>query len=421
MSDLQHYCSACLTSLVGAEGRCPRAGCERPRPRGGWPRFFAPGEVVGERYSIRGKLGAGGAGVTYRAVDLGAAHAGRVVALKVLHQDRAHGVLRERLRLEGQVLRRLDHPHVVAFRDLRVDGPPPYWVATDWVPGGTLDRRVRYGGPLGLDDALELGRQLALGLAHAHAAGIVHRDLKPANVLIQSFEPLHARIVDYGIARAPRDADYAPRAPLTVLGGFVGTPEYAAPEQLRGEADVGPAADVFALGVLLHDAAGGAPIRTSLRQVALDPDRLYDEGTRVRREPLSARFGDGAWEVLDEAIGLLVALDPRHRPTATRVAEVFAQARIARGSAPSPVAAPLEIGAPAGTADRPPEVRVADLARWRPAPLTAPGAAPPRPPPAPDAPATLLGWRPTEVELGGGNGRPEPLPGRGPARWRPPR
>ncbi len=319
-----HYCSACLMSLLGPEERCVRSTCGKPRPPSGWPQVRPAGEVIQQRYRLVRELGRGGAGVTYLAHDLTAPKS-PPIALKILHEDRASGVQRERLRLEGNVLLRLRHPHIVEFRDLYVDGTPPYWLATTYVPSFTLARRLGEG-PLDPFATLELGRQLASALEHAHHLGVVHRDLKPANILLKEGIPMFAQIVDFGIARAREGSDFAPRSPLTQLGSFLGTPEYAAPEQILAEGTVGPAADLFSLGVVLHVSAGGDPIRASLRQARGGGDS-WRVKAKVTRNPLrpDPRFV-GATRVLNELIGNLLAEHPDDRPTAPQVVSLCREA-----------------------------------------------------------------------------------------------
>ena len=282
----------------------------------GWPGFFKFGEIIDERYRIEEILGAGGAGVTYRCVDM---LCGEETALKILHADRERGTLANRLLIEGECLELLEHEHIVPFRALRIVGQGPYYLATLHMRGGSLDRQVKRHGPLSPAGTLELGRQLALALDFVHAGGIVHRDLKPANVLLEvsdSDAPV-ARLADFGIARLYRD----PRpilGGLTRTGAFIGTPEYAAPEQIRGEQGVGPAADAFAFGALLHFTASGTPL---LRRDAISDwdefrQRRWDPSMRPRlSDVVEAADDDAAADLalLDDVIDTLMHPTPRQR------------------------------------------------------------------------------------------------------------
>jgi serine/threonine protein kinase len=216
-------------------------------------------ELIDERFLVTEILGAGGAGITYRCIDC---HENTDVALKVLHDDRRHGVLANRLAIEGELLELLDHPHIVPFEGLRIVGEGPIYLATKYMPGGSLEGRLRKGGGLPARTVRRLGRQIALALEFIHSQGIVHRDLKPGNVLIEvpDEESLMVRLGDFGIARVFRGQQMHGAFNLTRTGVFIGTPEYAAPEQIRGEKGIGPAADAFALGALLHYAASVEPL-----------------------------------------------------------------------------------------------------------------------------------------------------------------
>lgn len=353
----QHYCSYCLRYIEPEEDLCPRLSCGKTRPTSGWPNFFEPGENIDGRFRIRRRIGAGGAGVTYRAIDLAAddpEH--RDVALKVLHQDRGQGMLQDRLRLEGVVLRRLDHPNVVSFRELKVDGEEPYYLATGFAPGGGLDEMLRRHGRLASRTVLQVGAQIARALAAAHAIGVTHRDLKPSNILVLDPDefPIRIRVADWGIARA--QPEFLPRRHVTIQGGFVGTPEFASPEQLRGEASVGPPTDIFGLGVLMHTLAGGQPVRDLVARGAVNFQALRVGATRYERVPLSAGEGyEPHLPLLDELVDQLITRSPEARPDAESVAAYCEELLEAGDSAPKrgqPLS-PLPVLAPAAAFERP--------------------------------------------------------------------
>ncbi len=295
---------------------CPRGTCALTRPSAGWPGFFSFGDIVDERYRVEEILGAGGAGVTYRCVDL---INGEQTALKVLHGDRKRGTLANRLVIEGEVLELLDHPHIVPFRALKVVGDGAYYLATLHMAGGSMDRFVRRNGPLSPAGTVTAARQLAMGLDYVHASGIVHRDLKPANVLLEvdDLDRPVMRLADFGIARMFRD----PRpllGGLTRTGAFIGTPEYAAPEQIRGEKGIGPAADAFAFGALLHFAASGEALlqRDDIVDWKAFKERRWDPVQRPRLTDLveaeDAEATD-ALALLDSAIDALMHRVPAQR------------------------------------------------------------------------------------------------------------
>ena len=213
----------------------------------------APGALVGP-YRVGEPLGAGGMGTVVRAFD---ERLQRPVALKFL-RSAPDADARERLLREARTVAALDHPHICAVHAVEVDGERPFLVLGLY-EGDTLRGRLQRG-PLALADALAVAEQTADALAAAHAAGVVHRDLKPANVLLVGAPEgddetgrapgVHVRLLDFGIARR------AQAASRTQTGAVMGTPGYMAPEQVRCET-AGPAADLWALGALLHEMLTG--------------------------------------------------------------------------------------------------------------------------------------------------------------------
>ncbi|MFO0929449.1 MAG: serine/threonine-protein kinase [Gemmataceae bacterium] len=208
------------------------------------------------RYEIEELLGRGGMGAVYRAHDR-LLH--RRVALKVIRPEAFSHHLRERFLAEARAVARMSHPHIVTIFDVGEWQPPgggpsmPY-LALEYVPGGSLSRRAGTE-PLTPAEAARLVRLLARAMHHAHAQGIVHRDLKLDNVLLadRCDEPgLNTalgcpKVTDFGLARQVT-ADHR----LSTTGAVMGTPTYMAPEQAEGAPDVGPPADVYALGVILY-------------------------------------------------------------------------------------------------------------------------------------------------------------------------
>ncbi|MEV0590256.1 serine/threonine-protein kinase [Nonomuraea cavernae] len=203
--------------------------------------------VVDGRFELLEQLGSGGMGTVWRAHDL-ALH--REVALKEVRpsgleqmdSDRA-GMLRERVLREARALARLHHPNVVAIHHIVDTSMTPHpWIVMELVRGRSLQERLAHG-PLAPVEAAHVGRGILAALRTAHAAGICHRDVKPANVLLRhDGSPV---LTDFGIA-ALHDAPG-----LTVSGDVVGSPEYIAPERLRGQ-EGNPASDLWSLGMLLY-------------------------------------------------------------------------------------------------------------------------------------------------------------------------
>ncbi|MGB8946230.1 MAG: serine/threonine-protein kinase, partial [Streptomyces sp.] len=218
-----------------------------------------PGDVVDGRFELIERLGSGGMGTVWRARDT-VLH--REVAVKEVrpagHEltDEQSRVLRERVLREARALARLNHPHVVTIHHIVDMGPHP-WLVMELLPGRTLQDLLEQG-TLPPHEAARIGRQLLSALRVAHAAGILHRDVKPANILLREAAPgtdLSVVLTDFGIASLLGSTQ------LTATGDLIGSPEYIAPERIRGT-DQGPAADLWSLGVVLYVAVEGvSPLR----------------------------------------------------------------------------------------------------------------------------------------------------------------
>ena len=260
--------------------------------------------VLGGRYRLGPEIGSGGMGAVHRAWD---ERFDREVAVKVV---RSGGVEKERLRREAQYLARLDHANLVAVLDAgedRLRGTDTVWFAMELVHGPDLRTVLRQDGPM--DGAAV--RKVLLGVLAAidvlHVAGVVHRDLKPANVLLTA-EPATGRwdvkLVDLGIAQHIR-TDH-----LTSTGQVVGTAAYLSPEQVSGR-PIGPATDVYALGLLAIEALSG--------RIAFPGGPAESAAARLVRPPAMPPALGPAWRGVLTA---MTALDPDERPGVTRLLEV---------------------------------------------------------------------------------------------------
>jgi Tol biopolymer transport system component len=187
--------------------------------------------------------------VVYRARDL---RHNRTVAIKVLRPDVAAAIGTDRFLREIQFAARLFHPHILMLIDSGTANGLLYYVMP-YVDGESLRDRINRDIRLSVDNAVTVAKQCAAALTYAHEQGIVHRDIKPENIL---FEAGHAVIADFGIARA---LEVAGGERLTRTGVTLGTPAYVSPEQAAGEQDVGPAADIYALGLVLYECLVGHP------------------------------------------------------------------------------------------------------------------------------------------------------------------
>ena len=204
------------------------------------------------RYEIRERLGSGAVGEVYRAFDHGA---NQEVALKVLYPGSGIRTV-ERLRRELRLVRRLSHPGIVRVWDIGEHEGLSYLVS-EILEGESLRERMDRSGRFAPEHAEAILREVFDALDHAHRNGVVHRDVKPSNIFLvrrAGEERERAVLLDFGLARHAEEI-----ADLTATGRFVGTPQYCAPEQIRAEADVGPAADLYACGVTLWELLAGTP------------------------------------------------------------------------------------------------------------------------------------------------------------------
>jgi serine/threonine-protein kinase len=271
------------------------------------------------RYRLDRTLGSGGMAIVYLAHDR---ELGRAVAVKLLADNLAHDpTFRDRFLREAQLAAPLSHPNVVRVYDSGQDDDCRPYIVMEYVEGGSLaDALARYGA-LSLARVLEVARDTCSGLAYAHAAGLVHRDLKPQNLLLDSDG--RVKIADFGIARLLDGTS------LTLTGSVLGTAGYLAPEQAGG-AQVSAAADIYGLGVTLHQLATGTMPAPDAPQALPEPLRGViaccldpDPGRRPSAAALAA--------MLDEPVTLVAP--PADRPTAaTLVAPPrTAQRRVAPG------------------------------------------------------------------------------------------
>ncbi|MDX2402838.1 protein kinase [Streptomyces microflavus] len=246
-------------------------------------------------YRLEACLGSGGMGV----VHLARSASGLQLAVKVVHRPyAADPEFRARFRQEVAAARRVSGAFTAPVVDADPDAERP-WMATLYVPGPTLAEQVKRNGPLAPAELRRLTAGLAEALRDIHRAGVIHRDLKPSNVLLSDAGP---KVIDFGISR-PYDSDLR-----TETGKLIGSPPYMAPEQFQRPREVGPAADVFALGaVLVHAATGRGPF---------DSDSPYIVAYQVVHDEADL---SGVPEDLAELVGRCLAKDPAQRPTPDEV------------------------------------------------------------------------------------------------------
>jgi serine/threonine protein kinase len=270
---------------------------------------LAPGSRVGG-YLLERLVGVGGMAAVYQARD---ERLGRVVALKLLAGDEA---VRMRFVREARAVAAVDHPHIIpVYAAGEADGMQ--FIAMRFVAGDTLGGIIRVHGALSPRRAAAFVSPVASALDAAHAAGLVHRDVKPGNILVDSRRggPEHAYLTDFGIARAMLSA-----GTLTVAGQFLGTPDYAAPEQVDGQ-PVDGRADQYALACVAFELLSGAvpfkrelPIAVLYAHLSTPPPRLT--ATRPDLPP-----------AVDEVLARAMAKNPDDRyPTCADFADAFRDA-----------------------------------------------------------------------------------------------
>jgi len=210
-----------------------------------------PGTTLGA-YTLERLLGSGGMGEVWLGRRSDGLYDGRV-AIKTLHPHLVRRGMRERFAREGRLLARLQHPNIARLLDAGVDAEGALFLVLEHVDGEPFDRWCA-SRQLDVPARLKLLVAVCAAVAEAHAQRIVHRDLKPSNILVTADGTV--KLLDFGIAKLIEHDEEADGLALTRIGGRALTPEYAAPEQIRGEA-VTPASDVHALGVLLHETLTG--------------------------------------------------------------------------------------------------------------------------------------------------------------------
>ncbi len=213
------------------------------------------GQLIGSRYRVTARIGAGGMGVVYRALD---EQLHRPVAIKFLPPALMHDVDRlGRFRNEARTLSALNHPHIVTVHEIGQAGDAPF-ITMELVEGETLRERLRTG-RLPLHEAIDFTLQTARALAAAHERGVIHRDIKPENVMVR--RDGYVKVLDFGLAVLRPQAEVSQSMITggsleTVAQTVAGTPAYMSPEQIEG-APLDARSDIFSLGVLLCEAATG--------------------------------------------------------------------------------------------------------------------------------------------------------------------
>lgn len=229
--------------------------------------------LLDDRYKLLRRLGAGGMAEVWLALDL---RLDRPVALKILRPEYAADLtLAQRLEQEARAVAQLDSPAIVQVFDVIHAGPGGVAIVMEYLPSGDLKSLLMAEAPLPFKQALTLAHEIAQGVAAAHAVGLIHRDLKPSNVLLTRHG--RVKVADFGLARA-----VTTQGQLTQPGTVWGTTHYIAPEQAQGRL-LTPAADVYAIGVILFEMLAGQlpfpgddPLAVALAHVQQPPPDLRE-------------------------------------------------------------------------------------------------------------------------------------------------
>ncbi len=264
------------------------------------------GEIV-DGHEILRPLGAGGMGEVY----LARGTAGQLRALKVVRADQAASQqAAARLRREVHTLGKLQHPGIIRILDAGRLPDGAMYLGMEYVAGPDLQAAVGWDGPFPVADALKILVKLAAALAYAHDHGVTHRDLKPANVILEGGDPAQTKIIDFGLAKLAEDEGLTR---LTEDQQALGSPLYWAPEQSTN-ANVGPAADIYALAGIAYFAITGEPVFKPRPAVAL----VYAHAHEVPAL-LSTRIGAALPDGLDQLMQACLAKSPNVRPSAAEL------------------------------------------------------------------------------------------------------
>ncbi|MEC7519766.1 MAG: serine/threonine-protein kinase [Myxococcota bacterium] len=265
------------------------------------PSALPAGTVIADRFEVVGMRGEGGMGAVYECVDR---RIDRRVALKILTVE--HGRAKERFIGEARAASRISSRHAAAIHDFGEDPAHGLYMVMELLSGHTLDEVLERHGRVTPSQACEIASDVAEALGAAHAAGVVHRDLKPANIWM--LDGGGVKVIDFGIARVLDHGDGPRGARLTSDAMIVGTPAYISPEAVEGGVEIGPAADLYALGVILFEMITGEPPFWDDAPMALCAMHLREPAPRLDER------AEGLPDGLSDLVTALLEKDPGTRP-----------------------------------------------------------------------------------------------------------
>jgi serine/threonine protein kinase len=297
-SDEARFCGACGKATQITEPVAPSSFGEAPS---------LIGRVIAGRYRILSKLGEGGMGAVYQAEQISLK---RTVAIKLLRPDvSASTMLLRRFNAEAEAVAKLRHPNTVNIYDFGQDTDGSLFIAMELIEGRSLRTVIHREAPLPIRRTLAIAAQVAASLADAHAKTIIHRDLKPDNVMLtdRGRSKDNVTVLDFGIAKL-RDDSRATQQ-MTQAGDMLGTPQYMAPEQIRGE-QIDGRTDVYALGGMIYEMLTARLPYEAPTVMALLSKHLLEQAP-----PPSQRRPDlGIPPMIDDLVMSAMAKDPAARP-----------------------------------------------------------------------------------------------------------
>lgn len=266
--------------------------------------FGIPISPLQGRYEFITVIGAGGAGVIYKAKQK---PLGRPVAVKMIHSHLVNVTALKRFLQEAKTISTMHHPNIISVHDFGVSEDNQPYMVMDYVEGTTLSDYIKKEGALEPEFAVNLAMQICDGLSHAHSHSVLHRDLKPNNVMLVPLAAgeYHLRVLDFGLAKLFAEDEQADH--LTKTGETVGTPAYMSPEQVMGK-KLSPRSDIYSLGCLLYHCltgfvpfGGATKMETMLKQLNDQP-------------PPFSEYDIDVSERLEELVMQILSKDPAGRP-----------------------------------------------------------------------------------------------------------